>query len=72
MNNDELVEYGLKECPACYGTGEVPDSYNLTKNTSDICPTCEGSGYAQYTDEDAANDKENENIGNKEMMNDGD
>jgi len=70
MRNDELAEYGLKECTECYGTGEVPDSYHDKTGHGDICPTCDGSGYVPYTEEDALNDEENEIIGNKEMMED--
>jgi DnaJ-class molecular chaperone len=70
MKNDELAEYGLKECTECYGTGEIPDSYHDKTGHGDICPDCEGSGYVPYTEEDVLNDKENENISNDEIKRD--
>lgn len=72
MNISEQIEKGLKECVECYGTGLIPDSYNLSSNKWDTCPDCNGTGYVPYTEEDAIRDKEDECISNSEMMNDGD
>ena len=32
------------DCKECYGTGEVPDSYDLRKNKGDPCHYCNGTG----------------------------
>lgn len=34
----------IQDCKDCYGSGEVPDSYNLSKGKGDICLTCKGTG----------------------------
>lgn len=31
-------------CTDCYGTGEVPDSYDLKTGKGDVCRTCKGTG----------------------------
>ncbi len=49
------IDNGLKECSECFGIG---------------CANCNYEGAVPYTEEDALNDKENECIANKEMMND--
>jgi DnaJ-class molecular chaperone len=68
MRNDELAEYGLKYCPDCDGDGLQGGGEDCNFITE--CSTCEGSGYVPYTEDDALNDKENELIGNDEMMKD--
>ena len=36
------------DCPDCYGTGEVPDSFDISKkNPIQICGTCNGSGQVE-------------------------
>ena len=32
------------DCKECYGTGEVPDSYDLRKGKGDPCLYCNGTG----------------------------
>jgi DnaJ-class molecular chaperone len=34
----------VTDCKDCYGSGEVPDSYDLKKGKGDKCPTCNGTG----------------------------
>jgi DnaJ-class molecular chaperone len=42
---DELDDYGLRECPDCDGMGEVdPDTGEPVRYNGEECPTCEGTG----------------------------
>lgn len=34
----------IQDCKDCYGSGEVPDSFNLSKGKGDVCQTCKGAG----------------------------
>jgi len=68
MNTEELIENELKTCPDCFGTGLQGGGEDCNFITE--CITCEGIGTVPYTEEDAINDKENESIGNNEMLND--
>ena len=53
---------GMKECPECHGDGYPEERVQ--------CDTCKGTGCVPKIDQDEANDRENEIIGNAEMMND--
>ena len=82
----DLIEKGLKECTECDGKGydeyvsdccgekRDPDTTLcfFCKEFSDPtnCNECNGTGTLPYTDKDIENNKENEIIGNKLMMED--
>lgn len=63
-------EEPLKDCPECYGSCVVPDSFDINTGKEDICPDCKGTGKVYMTEQDLADEMENEIIGNAEMMND--
>lgn len=77
------VDDCYKPCPECSGIGFIAESKccggSIIEGTCAICKSmteatkctvCNGSGSVDYTEEDLQNDKENEIIGNAEMMND--
>lgn len=75
--------FECKPCPDCDGEGSIAESdccgrsiingmcsfcAQVTKPT--VCTTCKGEGAIPKTENDFNNDKENEIIGNAEMMKD--
>jgi hypothetical protein len=72
-----------KPCPDCEGLGDHAESnccggsiiegicFTCKQPTEPTkCLTCKGSGIVDYTEDDIQNNKENEIIGNSEMMKD--
>jgi hypothetical protein len=72
-----------KPCPDCDGWGLIAESKccggsitngicNVCNQVTEptVCTTCDGNGVIPKTEEDFNNEKENEIIGNDEMMRD--